>query len=300
MHLCTQTMPFDDPLEDVFAFCRDVGIEGVDLHVDAGDYVTDGAARRALRELVADYGLSIDVLSALGPGVNPLHPDEERAAAADAHLRETIRLADRLAVDTVTAFAGLPAGSPTDTTPNWITATAAYPELADAYSSQWQETVEYWRDVASFAGDFGVDVAIEIHVNTMVNTPPALRKLREAAGDSLVGFLDTAHLILQHIDPCRSIRYLSEADALGHFEVADVSWSDADRDLHGAWDMSHQDAWTFCTIGEGHGDAYWAEVLSTLDDVGYDGAVSIQQLKTPMELREGLTEATDRLRPALE
>lgn len=299
MHLCTQTMPFEEPLDDTLSFLEDVGISHVDLHIDPERYLGDESAATELRATLDDHEATVDVLSALGPGVNPLHPDDDRADTADRRLRRTIELAGQLDVGTVTAFAGLPGGSKNDTTPTWITAMPPYPELEDAHSYQWKQAVDYWSDLAMFADAHSVDVAIEIHINTIVNTPPALVRLREATGDRIVGFLDTAHLYLQDIDPTVAISYLGRKHSLAHFEVADVVYETEVRDLHGNWSMPAPGAWSLATVGEGHDAAHWESILTALAEAGYEGPVSIQQLRTERSLRRGLADAAELLAPLI-
>lgn len=296
MHLCTQTMPFDEPLDDILSYLEKLGMDGVDLSVDFDQYPLDQAADR-IQEIFSRHDLQIDVLSAVGPGVNPLHPVADRAAEADQRLRDTIRLADTMGIGTVTAFSGLPGGSPADDTPTWISTMPPYPELADARSYQWEAVaIPYWEELSEFADMYDVDVAVEVHINTLVNTPAELLYLQERAGNRIVGFLDTAHLMLQNIDPSESIRYLSSNDALAHVEISDVKYDETRRKIHGDWSLSHDvgvpNSWTLCTVGDGHARPYWSELIHVLESQGYDGPISIQQLRTPEPLRSGLERAT--------
>lgn len=47
-------------------------------------------------------------------------------------------------------------------------------------------------------------------------------------------------------------------------------------------------SWSFCPVGYGHDEAAWRDIASTLDRVGYDGPVSIQQLNTLEPLHRGI------------
>jgi len=292
MHLCVQTLPFEDPLEETLAFLGDLGVDGVDWHCDPEEYLGDPDAQAALLETFESAGVQLDLLGATGPNV--LHPVEERASDADEHLRATIELADELGVGTVSAFSGLPGGGPTDGTPNWIVAPIPPGEQAGQYAYQWEEVaIPYWRDLAAFADGHDVDVAIEIHVNMLVNSPPALARLREATNERIGAYVDPAHLWLQDVDPVASVRYLAERDAIMHVEASDVVDYDENLRLRGRWDMTPMDdelgrPWAFCTVGYGHGADEWGDLLATLDLVGYDGPVSVQQLNTPQPLREGV------------
>jgi sugar phosphate isomerase/epimerase len=50
-------------------------------------------------------------------------------------------------------------------------------------------------------------------------------------------------------------------------------------------------AWTFRTVGYGHGEELWRRLLSTLSAVGYDGAVSIEHEDPLMSADQGLQKA---------
>ncbi|WP_418280610.1 sugar phosphate isomerase/epimerase family protein [Halorubrum sp. DTA98] len=292
MHLAVQTLPFDEPLESTLTFLSELGVESVDWRCEPEEYLDDSDAQAALLETVANHEMDICMLGVTG--YNPLHPVAERADAADERLRETIRLADQLGIETVSAFSGLPGGGPSDRTPNWVATPIPPGDQHDFVEYQWEDVaIPYWRDIGEYADDHGVDVAIEIHVNTLVNSPATLRKLRDATHDRIGGYLDPGHLWLQDIDPVASIRYLAADDALFHVEASDVRRHEATQAIKGTWDMTPLDdvedrPWVFCPVGYGHDEGSWRDIVSTLDRVGYDGPVSIQQLNTPEPLHEGV------------
>ena len=295
MHLCVQTLPFDGPLDETLAFLEGLGVESIDWRDDPAEYLDDPDAQAELLETVESHGMEIAMVGATGP--NPLHPDEEEAEAADELLRDTIRLADQLDVGMASAFSGLPGGGPNDQTPNWIATPIPPGGQHEQFDYQWEEVaIPYWRDIDDFADDHGVDVGIEIHTNMLVNNPPTMRRLREEAGDRIGAYLDPGHLWLQGLDPVECIRYVAEEDPIFHVEVSDLIRYDSNRAVKGDWDMTPLDdtrerPWSFCPVGYGHGEEAWAEIVTALDLVDYDGPVSIQQLNTPQPLREGMETA---------
>ena len=58
-------------------------------------------------------------------------------------------------------------------------------------------------------------------------------------------------------------------------------------------------SWIFRTVGYGHGEELWRDILSNLRMVGYDGAISIEHEDGLMSAREGLDKAIDFLKPLL-
>ena len=58
-------------------------------------------------------------------------------------------------------------------------------------------------------------------------------------------------------------------------------------------------SWNFVTPGTGHDAAWWRRFLETLQDCGYDGALSIEQEDYTIPLEEALQKAVSLLRQAL-
>ncbi|ELZ49416.1 xylose isomerase [Halorubrum coriense DSM 10284] len=311
MDIGVLTVPLGgEPIDDAAASLAEIGVDAVELgvggwpgedHVDRGALLDDAAGREELLALLDGHGLRI---SALATHNNPLHPDEERAATADRELREAIELADLLGVDTVTCFSGLPAGAPGDSTPNWVT--APWPtEHADALDYQWDEVaIPYWRDLAAHADRHGVDVAIEMHPNMLVYEPTGLVALREATGERIGANFDPSHLYWQGIDATEAIRFLGARDAIHHVHAKDTKVYDANARVKGVLDTTgYADeadrSWLFRSIGYGHGEGHWKDLVSTLRMVGYEGALSIEHEDSLTSAREGLAKAVDVLERAV-
>jgi len=310
MQVGVLTVPLgDEPLDDALAYLDDLGVGAVELgcgghpgqsHLDREALLGDADAQADLRATLDEYEMNV---SALATHNNPLHPDDERAETADRELREAVELADELGVDTVTCFSGLPAGGPNDEVPNWIT--APWPsEHADALEYQWEVAVEYWSDLAEHAEDYGVDVAIEMHPNMLVYEPHGMLDLRELTNDRVGANFDPSHLYWQGIDIPESIRLLGEHDAIHHVHAKDTKVYDENARTRGVLDTTsyadvQERSWLFRSIGYGHGEDHWKDVVSTLRMVGYDGALSIEHEDALTSSREGLEKAVDVLSRAV-
>jgi DNA-(apurinic or apyrimidinic site) lyase len=204
----------------------------------------------------------------------------------------------------VTCFSGLPAGSPNDETPNWVT--APWPgEHADAHRYQWEEVaIPYWSDLADHAADHGVDVAIEMHPNMLVYEPSGMLRLREETNERIGANFDPSHLYWQNIDITDAIRFLGEHDAIHHFHAKDTKVYDANARYKGVLDTTPYDeeadrSWLFRSVGYGHGEEHWKDVVSTLRMVGYDGALSIEHEDSLTSSNEGLEKAVAMLQRAV-
>jgi DNA-(apurinic or apyrimidinic site) lyase len=293
-----------EPLEDALDYLSGIGVDAVELgcggfvgedHLPREEYLDDEDAQADLLSTVEDHGLRI---SAISTHNNPLHPDEERAARAQTEIREAVELADQLGVDNVNTFSGLPAGSPDGSVPNWIT--APWPnEHAEALEYQWEEVgIPVWSDLAEHAADHDVNVCIEMHPNMLVYEPTSMMRLREATNEHIGANFDPSHLYWQGIDVIEAIRYLGERDAIHHFHAKDTGLYESNADVKGYLDTApYTDepnrSWLFRSIGYGHDEAHWKDVVSTLRMVDYEGALSIEHEDSLTSGREGLEKAVD-------
>ncbi|MFP9193488.1 sugar phosphate isomerase/epimerase family protein [Natronosalvus vescus] len=310
MDIGVHTPPlYGESLEDALAYLSDHGVSAIepgvggfpgDTHLPREEYLDDDDAQAELHDLLTEYEMRI---SALATHNNPLHPDDERAAHDDAELREAIRLADQLEVGTVTCFSGLPAGGPEDDVPNWIT--APWPsEHADAHEYQWEVAVDYWDDLAAFADDHAVDLAIEMHPNMLVYEPTGLRRLRAETNERIGANFDPSHLYWQAISITDAIRFLGEDDAIHHFHAKDTRVYEEQSRVKGVLDTTAYDdepnrSWLFRSVGYGHGEEHWKDIVSTLRMVGYDGALSIEHEDSLTSSKEGLEKAIELLERAI-
>ena len=304
MQVGVLTVPLgDESLADALAYLDGIGVSAVELgcggypgqdHLDREALLGDDDAQAQLQATLDEYEMDV---SALATHNNQLHPDDDRAARADRELREAIELAADLGVDTVTCFSGLPAGGPNDEVPNWIT--APWPsEHADALEYQWEVAVDYWDDLAEHADAHEVDIAIEMHPNMLVYEPHGMLDLRELTNDRIGANFDPSHLYWQDIDIPAAIRLLGEHDAIHHVHAKDTKVYEEQARTKGVLDTtSYADvserSWLFRSIGYGHGEDHWKDVVSTLRMVGYDGALSIEHEDALTSSREGLEKAVD-------
>jgi sugar phosphate isomerase/epimerase len=196
----------------------------------------------------------------------------------------------------VIAFSGCPGDHPGARFPNWVT--CAWPnDFLEILEWQWNERVlPYWSAEAAFAQENGVRIAFEMHPGFVVYNPETLLRLREAAGDAVGANFDPSHLFWQGIDPVEAIRTIGQAGALFHFHAKDTYLDAANVRVNGVLDAKQYDrvlerAWTFRTVGYGHGEAVWRDIVSALRVVGYDGAISIEHEDILLSIDEGLEKA---------
>jgi sugar phosphate isomerase/epimerase len=253
--------------------------------------INDENARQKLLKMLKDRGLIISAISAHG---NPLHPNREIAESNHKVFRNAVLLAEKLGVGVVNGFSGCPAGSPTDTTPNWVT--CAWPdEYRDILEYQWNKVaIPYWKEQNEFLKEHNVKFAIEMHPGFLVYNPETLLKLRAAAGDQIGCNFDPSHLWWQGIDPLVAIRHLQ--GAIFHVHAKDTKIDSLNAQVNGNLDTKPLDSvlkrsWVFRTVGYGHSIEWWADFVTQLLMVGYNHVLSIEHEDSMMSTDEGIQKA---------
>jgi sugar phosphate isomerase/epimerase len=297
-------MPFEKALD----YIASVGVEAVeigcggyvgDAHCKPAQLLGDAAATAAFKQAVADRGLAISALSA---HANPLHPDPAIGEAHRTYVTNAIRMAEKIGIDTIVTFSGCPGGGPDDKTPNWVTCPWP-PDFTKTVEWQWSEVLlPYWEKTAKFAADHGVRVAIEMHPGFCVYNVATMLALRQAIGPTIGTNFDPSHLFWQGVDLPFAIRTLG--DAIYHFHAKDTKIDPVNASVNGVLDTTSyrefaKRSWIFRTVGYGHGEEVWRDMVSNLRLVGYDGALSIEHEDGLMSGREGFEKAVRFLRDAV-
>lgn len=305
MKIGVLTVVYQDlPLEQALDRLAALGIEAVELgtgnfpgnaHCDPAALLSDDRRARELRAAVEARGLTISALSCHG---NPLHPDPAVAQSAHTTWLETVRLAEALEVGVVNTFSGCPGDREGARGPNWVTC-AWPPEYAEILSWQWEAcAIPYWAEQCELARRHGVRIALEMHPGFIVYNPETLLALRAAAGPELGANFDPSHLFWQGIDATAAIRALGDAGAIFHVHAKDTFVDRHNVAANGVLDTKPYDrvrerAWTFRTVGFGHGEPAWREIVSALRVAGYDDVISIEHEDILLSRDEGLDRAIE-------
>lgn len=263
-------------------------------HCDPEILLESGDKLQEFKDTVEKFGLPISQLNCSGNPVSPIPGEAEKHKRA---FSNTVRLAEKLGIDTVTCFSGCPGGGPNDQTPNWVT--CPWPEeFLAIIDYQWNEVlIPYWEWAAKEAVDFGVTkIALEMHPGFCVYNPETLLRLRAAVNDTIGSNFDPSHLIWQGIDIPQAI--LSLRDAIFHMHAKDTRVFSRNILKNGNLDTKHYSdvehrAWVFGTVGYGNDERYWRSIVDALSIVGYDGVISIEHEDSSMSKDEGLKKAFD-------
>lgn len=288
-----QNLSFEEALDKAVA----AGVSAVEIgaggypgtsHCPTDELLESESQRQEYMKAIHSRGL---ILSALSVHNNPVHPDAATAKKADEDFRKAVRLASLLEVPVVNTFSGLPAGAPGDSMPNWVTCPWP-PHFLEILDYQWNEvTIPYWQGAAKFAEEHNIKVAFEMHPGMLVYNVETLLKLRNAVSPVLGCNFDPSHLFWNGVDPVAAIRKLGKA--IFHVHGKDVYVDMLNIAVNGCNDNKPYDqiidrAWTFRSIGYGHGAGVWKDIISSLRLVGYDYVISIEHEDALMSIDEGL------------
>jgi sugar phosphate isomerase/epimerase len=187
--------------------------------------------------------------------------------------------------------------------PNWITC-AWPPEHAEILDWQWNEKlVPYWTKLAAAARECGVTkLCIEMHGDQLVYNVPTLLKLRKAVGPVVGANFDPSHLFWMGADPLAAIPVLG--DAIHHVHAKDTMMNDAALNVTGCLEtIGHENvkdrAWSYITVGYGHGEKWWRQFCYRLRLNGYDGWLSIEHEDIILSRMEGMRRSVDLLQRVL-
>jgi sugar phosphate isomerase/epimerase len=150
--------------------------------------------------------------------------------------------------------------------------------------------------VAKLADEHGIRLGLEMHPGMSVYNPETLLRLRAAAGSAVGANFDPSHLQWQGIDVAQAIRVLGRAGAIHHVHAKDTKIDHVNVARNGNIDPKPYGqiadrAWTFRTVGYGHGESFWMDFASELRLAGYDGVLSIEHEDALASVDEGLGRA---------
>jgi sugar phosphate isomerase/epimerase len=105
------------------------------------------------------------------------------------------------------------------------------------------------------------------------------------------------------MDPAAVVRAVG--DSVAHVHVKDTQLIDDELATAGVLDGRHfgthgPRAWMHRTVGRGHGDDVWTAFFEALRDIGYGGALSLENEDPYQDYAEGVREAAAYVRPILQ
>ena len=199
----------------------------------------------------------------------------------------------------VNVFSGCPGDIEGGRTPNWVT-TPWPPEFAALLKWQWEEcALPFWTEAAASAQRHGVRIAVEPHPGFLVYNVATLLRLRGGRAGHRRELRPEPPLVAGR-RPGRGDPPAGRGGRAGpRARQGHLAHEELIR-AQGVIDTTARDrvggrAWAFRTVGLGHGEERWRDLLGALRAAGYDGVVSVEHEDPPMSAEEGLAKAVDTL-----
>jgi sugar phosphate isomerase/epimerase len=296
------------PLEQLAQKCQHFGFDGLELacwgdHFEVDKALADEEYCARKRELLDRYNMQVFAVSnhLVGQAVLDLIGERHRAVlpkgvwgdgdpvgvnsrAAQA-MQDSARAAQRLGVDVVNGFTG---------SSIWHLLYSFPPVPPDWIDAGFNLLAERWNPVLDVFGECGVRFALEVHPTEIAfDLVTAERALDALGGRPEFGFnFDPSHLQWQGVDPVEFIRRFG--DRIYHVHMKDVIVTLDGRSGILASHLPFGDprrGWDFRSLG--HGSVDFNAILRALNDVGYQGPLSVEWEDSGMDRDHGAREACD-------
>lgn len=296
-----QNLPFEQALDRILSYgatAVEIGTGGYpgSHHCDMPALLASEQKRKAYLKAVESRGM---LISAFSCHSNPISPDKQEAREADVLIHDTVLLAEKCGVPVINVMSGLPAGSPVDTMPNWVTCPWP-PHFLEILDYQWnQVAIPYWREVSTFAQQHNVKIGVEMHPGMLIYNVDTMLRMRDICGPAMGANFDPSHLFWNGVDPVAAIRKLGSA--IHHVHGKDCYIDPINTSVNGCNDHKNYSdipnrSWTFRTIGYGHDLKVWKDIVSALRMVGYDHVISLEHEDGMMSFEEGVSKGLSALR----
>lgn len=294
----------DLEMEEMFRLAKEMGYDGVELacwgkHLDVKKAVRDDMYVEEIKGLLKKYGLECKALAAhiIGQCVGDYNdprlnnfapanladrPDEIRSWAIDT-MKAVAVAAEKMGCYAVTCFTG---------SPIWKYLYSFPQTTAQMVANGFQEIHDLWAPILEEFEKYKIKFALEVHPGEIAFDYYSTKRLLEVMKDFPCFGLnfDPSHLIWQGMKPELFLRDFSE-------KIYHVHMKDAAVTLDGRSGLlgSHIDfgdsrrGWNFRSLG--HGDVNFEEIIRALNDIEYEGPLSVEWEDSGMDRVFGATEA---------
>jgi len=304
----------DLPLAELAKKAASWGYDGLELacwgdHFDVDKALEDDGYCKGRRDLLKKHGLEMFAISThlVGQGVcdnidarhkTILPPDvwgdgdpegvRQRAAKK---VIETGKAAKKLGVKVVNGFTG---------SSIWQMNYSFPPVLPEMIEAGYADFAKRWTPILDAFKAEGVRFALEVHPTEIAfDIASAQRAVEAVDGHEAFGFnYDPSHLGYQGVDYVKFIRTFG--GRIFHAHMKDVWWGHGDGTV-GVFGGHTEFAdprryWDFRSIG--HGDINFEEIIVALNDIGYQGPLSVEWEDSRMDREHGAREACEYIKKA--
>jgi sugar phosphate isomerase/epimerase len=293
----------DLSLEELCKLVSSIGYEGIEVachaHVDVHRVLEDDEYVEWFKSILNKYNLKVWALGAhligqcvgdnwdsrldnFAPYSLSGKPDEIRIWAID-EMKVVARAAEKLGIHIVTGFLGSPIWY------YWY----SFPQTTQVMVDEgFRKIKDLWSPIFDIFDECDVKFALEVHPTEIAFDYYTTKKLFEVFENrATLGLnFDPSHLVWQGINPCIFLRDFS--DRIFHVHMKDVKVTlDGRAGILG----SHIEfgdtrrGWNFVSLG--HGNVDFDGIIRELNQMGYNGPLSIEWEDSGMDRIFGVKEA---------
>ena len=295
----------DLPLEELVKKAKDFGYDGLELAC-WGDHfdVAQGAESKAYCDdrhaLLAKYGLKCWAISnhlagqLVSDRIDERHyqfadpsvagkPAEAKAWAIQS-MKLTAKSAANMGLSVAAGFTG---------SPIWHMVYSFPPASEEQISAGYARFAADWKPILDVFAENNVKFALEVHPTEIAfDIGSSERAIEALDGHPSFGFnYDPSHLGYQGVDYVAFIRKF--ADRIFHVHMKDAWWGHGDGTVGGFGGHTEfgdpRRYWDFRSLG--HGDVVFEDIIVALNDIGYQGPLSVEWEDNRMDREHGATEA---------
>jgi sugar phosphate isomerase/epimerase len=297
----------DLPLTELAKKASDWGYDGLELacwgdHFDPAKGAADSAYCEQQKNILKEYNLSVYSIShhlagqlvcdlnndarsdVFAPSDCAGDPEKKRTWAVET-MKQTAIAAKNMGLKVVNGFTG---------SSIWHLIYSFPPVSEKQIEDGFKYFSDMWNPILDIFDENGVKFALEVHPTEIAFDIITAERALEAIGRrEAFGFnFDPSHLLWQGVDPVKFIKTFPDRIYHVHMKDAMVTLDGTSGILSSYLDFGQPGrGWDFRSLGRGEVD--FEEIIRALNEIGYDGPLSVEWEDAAMDREAGAQEAVN-------
>ena len=299
----------DLPLKELAPLAKEMGYDGLELacwgdHFNVKEALEDDSYVQGRWDILEKYDLKCfaisnhlvgqsvcDHIDERHKGTLPEHvwgdgdPENVRQRAAE-EMKDTARAAAKFGVKVVPGFTG---------SSIWHSLYAFPPTSQEYWDKGYKDFGDRWKPILDVFEEEDINFGLEVHPTEIAfDIASSERAIEAVDGHKRFGFnYDPSHLGYQGVDYVKFIRKF--ADRIFHVHMKDAWWGRGNGEAgvfggHTTFGDPRR-YWDFRSVGRG--DIDFEEIIVALNDINYDGPLSIEWEDSRMDRVHGGRESAE-------